>query len=231
MKRAAKRKDIIVVVDILSFSSAVATAIEHNGIIHPCPMTTDTVALARSIDGEAAVARRDVPARGRFSLSPPTFENIEKGQRVVLASPNGAACASSAREGSTVFIGSFLNCDAVAGVVSKLLENSDLRVTVIACGEREKDGTSSDCFRPAIEDYLGAGSIISALDYSLSPEADVCCRTFNRCHVLLNDLLWGCESGLELQEMGFGNDIRFCSRSNIYNSVPVLHDGRIIRRN
>lgn len=230
MRRAARRQDIIVVVDILSFSSAAATAIENNGIVYPCPMTTDVAVLAKSIDGEAAVARRDVPARGRFSLSPPTFKNIEAGQQVVVASPNGAACADSARDGSAVFIGSFLNGEAVAGEISKLLDNSNKMVTVIACGEREKDSGPSDCFRPAIEDYLGAGSIISALDCSLSPEAEVCRQTFGQCHTSLNDILWDCESGLELREMGFGADIRFCSRMNIYKSVPVLCDGRIIRR-
>src|SRR3712207_5860952 len=91
--QAAAAGDLLVVVDTLSFSSAVATAVQHGGIVYPCSPAEDVAALARRVGGVAAVGRRDVPARGRFSLSPLTFVDLVPGTRVVLASPNGGLCS------------------------------------------------------------------------------------------------------------------------------------------
>jgi 2-phosphosulfolactate phosphatase len=87
---AAERGDLLVVVDVLSFSTATATAVQHGGIVYPCAWADDPRAYAARIGAEAAVNRREVPEKGRFSLSPPTFEAIEPGTRVVLASPKGS---------------------------------------------------------------------------------------------------------------------------------------------
>ena len=70
VRQAAERGDILVIVDTLSFSTAVVTAVHYGGLIYPCSLEEDTAALAQQIGGEAAVSRRDVPERGRFSLSP-----------------------------------------------------------------------------------------------------------------------------------------------------------------
>jgi 2-phosphosulfolactate phosphatase len=83
---AAGRGDVLVVIDVLRFSTAAVTAVQQGGIVYPCAWSDDPVAYAARIGAEAAVHRREVPESGRFSLSPPTFEAIEPGTRVVLAS-------------------------------------------------------------------------------------------------------------------------------------------------
>jgi 2-phosphosulfolactate phosphatase len=82
---AAERGDVLVVVDVLCFSTATVTAVARGGIIHPCAWTDDPAALAQQLGAEVAVSRPDVPERGRFSLSPPTMLGIEPGTAVVLA--------------------------------------------------------------------------------------------------------------------------------------------------
>ena len=91
--RAAQRGDVMVIVDTLSFSTAVATAVHHGGLVYPCLEGKDPFKLAKRIGGEAAVGRADVPKRGRFSLSPLTYAGRESGTRIVLSSPNGATCS------------------------------------------------------------------------------------------------------------------------------------------
>ncbi|MCP4568132.1 MAG: 2-phosphosulfolactate phosphatase, partial [FCB group bacterium] len=62
--RAAARGDIIVVVDVLSFSTVVATATWRKAMIYPCLEEDDPGKIARDIGGHVAVRRTEVPAKG-----------------------------------------------------------------------------------------------------------------------------------------------------------------------
>ncbi|MDB5033520.1 MAG: 2-phosphosulfolactate phosphatase [Chlorobi bacterium] len=227
--RGAARGDILVIVDVLSFSTAVATAIDRGGIIHPCGRTDDIAEIARRVGGEAAVGRPDVPARGRFSLSPGTFAGIAAGTRVVLASLNGATCSRHAAHVPHLFVGAPVNARAVAGAVNDLLERSDAGVTVVACGERWDRPGEDGPLRVAIEDHLGAGSIITSLACEKSPEAMLAQWGFQSAHAMLPEIIAGCGSGRELIEKGFGDDVAHAARLDIYDTVPVMRNGALMR--
>jgi 2-phosphosulfolactate phosphatase len=226
VRQAAERGDLLVIVDTLTFSTTVITAVHLGGFIYPCSPEEDTAALARQIRGEAAVSRREVPERGRFSLSPATYQHLEAGTRIVLASPNGATCSRYAGQVPYLFVGALVNAQAVAAVVSTLLEQEDLAVTVIACGERWHPPSEDGALRVAVEDYLGAGAILSYLQHEKSPEARVCEGAFVQVRDDLDVLLWECASGRELRHMGFGVDVQHATRLNAYETVPHLRDGR-----
>jgi phosphosulfolactate phosphohydrolase-like enzyme len=51
-----------------------------------------------------------------------------------------------------------------------------ISVTVIACGERWNIPSEDGELRMALEDYLGAGAILSYLPYEKSPEARACVK-------------------------------------------------------
>jgi 2-phosphosulfolactate phosphatase len=167
--QAALRGDILVIVDTLSFSTATVTAVHSGGSIYPCTLEEGAAALAQRIGGEAAVSRYDVPHKGRFSLSPATYLHLEPGTRVVLDSPNGATCSRYASQVPFLFVGALVNAKAVATVVSSLLEQKDLSVTVIACGERWKTPSEDGELRVALEDYL-----------ELEPSCPLCHRRNHR---------------------------------------------------
>ncbi len=97
-REAAERGDLLVIVDTLTFATTVATAVYYGGVIYSCTEGEDPVAVAQRIQGEVAVRREDVPAEGRFSLSPLTYLGLKPGTRIVLASPNGATCSRYGRE-------------------------------------------------------------------------------------------------------------------------------------
>jgi hypothetical protein len=75
-------------------------------------------------------------------------------------------------------------------------------IAVVAAGERWPDGS----LRPSIEDLLGAGAIISRLEGSRSPEAEVALAAFER-SVDLIQRLEQCASGRELASRGFLSDV------------------------
>lgn len=223
--QAVERGDILVIVDTISFSTSIVTAVHNGGLIYPCSMDEDVNAIAQRIGGEAAVHRRKVPEHGRFSLSPTTFLTIEPGTRVVLASPNGATCSRYAEQVPYLFVGSLINARAVAYVVSSLLEQTNLSVTVIACGERWNPPTEDGTLRFAIEDYIGAGAILSYLHHEKSPESQLCEGAFLQCQHNLKALLWDCSSGRELREKGYEEDVILASQLNVYETAPYMEDG------
>jgi 2-phosphosulfolactate phosphatase len=221
---AAERGDVLVVIDVLSFSTAAVTGVQHGGIVIPCAWSDDPAALAARVGAEAAVSRGQVPERGRFSLSPPTFNTIERGTRVVLASPNGATCSRYGRDVPRLLVGALVNARAVSEAVTEILASTDLTVTVLACGERWKQPNEDGELRFAIEDYLGAGAILSRLPKSLSrsPEALVCQGAFLAARDDLETILWESGSGRELREFGYPQDVEHAARLDVYDAVPAM---------
>ena len=221
---AAERGDVLVVIDVLRFSTATVTAVQYGGIVYPCAWSDDPVAYAARIGAEAAVRRRGVPESGRFSLSPPTFEAIEPGTRVVLASPNGATCSRHGREVPHLLVGALVNARAVSRALAEILESTGLNVTVLACGERWKQPNEDGELRFAIEDYLGAGAILAGLPARLSrsPEAQICQGAFLAARDDLAPILWESGSGRELGAIGYPDDVEHSSRLDVYDAVPVM---------
>lgn len=226
---AARQGHILVVVDVLSFSTAVATAVQRGGMIYACSLETNVDELARRVGGEAAVNRREVPQKGRFSLSPPTFEALTPGTRVALASPNGATCSQYARQVPYLFVGALVNARAVAAAVAEVMEAQSLPVTVLACGERWHTPSEDGSLRFALEDYLGVGAILSHLPYRKTSDAQVCEGAFRQAIGDLPELVRECESGQELYEKGFGEDVEWAVRLDVYDAVPWMWEEALTR--
>jgi 2-phosphosulfolactate phosphatase len=226
---AAERGDILVVVDILRFSTAAATAVHHGALIYPC--ATDEAlytALARRVGGEVALHHAATPTSTRYSLSPRSFLTVEPGARVVLPSPNGATCSQYGSQAPALFVGALVNEQAVAEAVSHLLNgDSSLNATALACGERWRTPDEEGALRFALEDYLGAGAILAALPFSQTMEAQVCAATFRAMRDQLDAALWACESGQELRDKGLGEDVRFAAQLNVYDTAPILRGERL----
>ncbi len=227
-QQAADRGDVLVIVDTLRFSTAASTAVHYGGLIYPCSLDEATFnELARRVGGEVAIGWRDSPTPTRFTLSPRSYLAIEPGTRVVVPSPNGATCCQYGSTTPALFVGTLVNAQAVASVVSHLLSTRNLNVTVLACGERWRTPAEEGVLRFALEDYLGAGAILSALPFPQTVDAQACMATFGAMRDQLEDVLWECESGEELRAIGLGEDVRHAAQLNIYDTAPVLRGERL----
>ncbi|GGB45582.1 2-phosphosulfolactate phosphatase [Fictibacillus barbaricus] len=226
-REAAKRKEIIIIVDVLSFSSTVTKAVENGAIIYPFPpgQTKYAKEYANEMGAELVVGRGEAIKTGKPSLSPFSFSEESKGRSYVLCSLNAAACVAASKHVPALFIGALLNAKAVAEAALSIQSKTGMPITVIACGERwENPSHEENILRPSIEDYLGAGAIISYLTGTLSPEAFVCSQAFVASKDQLSSLIKDCASGRELIERGFAYDVHYCLQYNTSSIAPILSD-------
>lgn len=225
---AARRGDVLVVVDVLSFCSLVATAVARGAAVVPCRPGGEAAAQAAHPGAIVAVRREQVPALGRYSLSPPTLDACAPGEVVVVGSPNGAACAAAAAAGArAVFAGSLLSAGAVARAAAQAAAGEPL--TVLACGERWAEPDEDGAARPALEDDLGAGAVLLALGALEAADASAEARAVAAQYATLREqvaaLVWDCASGRELRQKGFDADVRWAARPDAFGVAPRLVDG------
>jgi 2-phosphosulfolactate phosphatase len=142
------------------------------------------------------------------------LRNIPRGLRLVLPSPNGSTLAYVARdlEAEAVAVGCLRNAAAVASWAA------GRPVTAIAAGEKWPDGS----LRFAIEDWLGAGAIISRLSGSTSHDAEAARVAFAAMRTRLRDVLAASRSGIELIEKGYPDDVDLASELDVDGAVPLL---------
>ena len=208
----APLSDVAVIVDVLSFTTCVDIATANGAAVFPYRFRDDSAgdyARARN----ALLAGPRGAADGTYSLSPAGLLALPAGVRLVLPSPNGSTL-SLATGATPTLAGCLRNSRAVAARAGRI----GRRVAVIPCGERWPD----DSLRPAVEDQLGAGAIISHLAGSKSPEAHAAQALFESCRTDLARIVAQCASGQELIRRGFRADIEHAARLDCSDSAPLL---------
>lgn len=113
-REAAERGDIVVIVDVLSFSSTVVAALNAGAVIFPYPPNLDGKKYASSIGATYILGRAEAVRTGNPTLSPVTFNEEHRNRSYVLSSLNGAYCSWIASKVPGLLIGSFLNASGVA---------------------------------------------------------------------------------------------------------------------
>lgn len=213
----------IVVVDVLSFTTAVDIAVGRGAIVHPFHWNDERAAdHARAIGAELAAGRSEGAGERTWSLSPASLVAIPPGTRLLLPSPNGAAVTLAAAEHAPVVLaGSLRNAPAVAAAASA----TGGPVAVVAAGERWPDGT----LRVAVEDLVGAGAVVSHLVAAgmapCSPEGRAAAAAYAAMAPDLESALLDCVSGRELVAGGFVDDVILAAQGDVSDAVPVLRDG------
>lgn len=218
----APSSDCAVVVDVLSFSTALTVAIDQGIEVLPYRWKDESAAaFARDHSAALAVGRSEQEPSG-VSLSPGSIRRSRGLERLVLPSPNGSAISHQLGAAGMVVVGGCLrNATAVAGWVAG---RSPDAVTVVAAGERWPDGS----LRPALEDLLGAGAIIEAMprDVVLDGDARAARAAFREACPHLLDRLLACPSGRELAAAGFRDDVLIAAELDASTSVPLLAGDR-----
>jgi 2-phosphosulfolactate phosphatase len=205
---------VVIVVDVLSFATAVDIVVGRGAAVLPLRWTDDDHGLPPDV-------RLAGPRHGPGpSLSPASLLGLPAGTRLGLPSPNGATlCAAVAATGAVLLSGCLRNASAVAAAAQSV----GGPVGLVPAGERWPD----DTMRVAAEDAIGAGAIADALPAAdRSPEADLASAQFRAARDRgLADLLAATASGRELHAQGYGGDVALAAAHDASTAVPRLRDG------
>ena len=217
--KLAAISDVVIIVDVLSFSTCVEIATNNGAIIFPYRWKDESAAdYAKSLNAQLASKREE---GDRFSLSPASLLDIPARTKLVLPSPNGASLTLCTGQTPTL-AGCLRNCEAIA----HFAQSYGTRIAVIPAGERWEDGS----LRPAFEDLIGAGAILSYLKGRLSPEAKSAVAAFENLNDHLLTALRECSSGKELIARGFTADIELAAAMNTSSCVPLFTHNAYVRK-
>ncbi len=211
----ADRCDALVLIDVLSFTTAVTVAVRRDVLVWPHAYGAEGAEhLAREI---GAVLARGRSSREGPTLSPVSLLDLAPGTRLILPSPNGSAIAHTVLSaGIPVYAACLRNRAAVVQTLA-----GAKRVGLVPSGERWADGS----LRPAYEDWIGAGAIAAGISGAvLSPDAAAAALAFEA-----RQPLSLCPSGIELLERGFQSDVQFADDLDVDDVSPILRNGRFER--
>lgn len=210
LRTLAPLADVVVIVDVLRFTSAVSAAVESGSTVFPYRWADDGAAAYAAARDAHLAGRRE---HGELSLSPTDLLTVSTPLRLVLPSPNGSALSFAARDHGArhVLAGCLRNATATARVARRLAGPTGT-IAVIAAGERWHGATGP--IRPAVEDLLGAGAVLAALDPAAavsapacSPEAAAARAAFVAARPRLFDAIASSSSGRELIGRGWAGDV------------------------
>lgn len=104
---------VFVIVDVLSFSTAVSVTVERGAAVIPFRYGDAAAAAAEAARRRAMVAAPRQAGGGQLSLSPVSLRQIAPGTRLLLPSPNGSRLSLATGDGPTL-CGCLRNARAVA---------------------------------------------------------------------------------------------------------------------
>jgi 2-phosphosulfolactate phosphatase len=205
--------DLSIMVDALRASTTITTALQSFKTVIAVKTVEDALRAA-DINKATLAGERDGAKIEGFDVgnSPVDIKNLA-GEVLVLTTTNGTRVLESMS--SKVLIGSFINARAVAQSALDLAED---HIDVVMAGVKGEF---------VIEDFLGAGAIISHLkDHKLDELALASVMAFSDVD-LVDAAVRNSNSAHGLRALGLENDIEFCLKRDIYDTVPIYKEGLI----
>ena len=215
----------VIVVDVFRASSTIVTALNHGArAVIPVADMADAGRISAHmgttslLGGERSGTKIDGYALGN---SPEEYTpEVVQGKTVVLNTSNGTRAVTQSRGAAEIAVGCFLN-------VSKVIEfawKAEHDVVILCAGSDD---------RVALEDILCAGLILNQLGadgvhHARSDAAHIALSLYAYDKDDLTNALTRSNHAQRLIELGFEDDVRYCSRIDALPLLPVYRDSRLV---
>lgn len=206
-------QDVAIMVDALRASTTITIALEKIPYIIPTREIEEALAMVQEHQAFTAGERRGATIEGFDTGNSPIEIQKFSGKALIITTSNGTRILEGIK--GNALIGSFINSQAVARKASEIAVD---HIEIVMAGVRG---------RFAIEDFLGAGEIISHLqDHELDEMAQAAVLAIQDPESV-NQYVKNSRSALNLKKLGFGKDVDFCLQRDISKVVPQFKEGII----
>lgn len=213
---------IAVVVDILRATSCITTAIAH-GVKSILPLQDVETCRNMKKQGYCIAAEREGKKVEGFDLgnSPFCYMNPAlQGQKIAFTTTNGTQVIQQTKQAQQVLIGSFLNLSSLCIYLTH--QNKDV---IIACaGWKGQVNAEDTLFAGALTQKLTQMHFIAANDSALIAQ-----KLYEYHQNNLLEFLKTTSHYQRLKKLNIEQDITFCLQKDLYNVVPILKDGEIVK--
>jgi len=219
------RDKVVVVIDVLRATSTMVTALMNGakGVI-PVADMGEASRISQSVDSKNLLlcGEKDGVKIEGYDLgnSPLEYEaEVVKDKTLIFNTTNGTKTIKKAVGAKKLYIASFLNLSTVVNTLKN--EKSDI---ILACAGWHG--------RLALEDMILAGNIVYNLSGGTLVEdgrdaAKVAFGLYEKYHDDIPSVLGKSNHAVRLQGITGESDIDYCSRVDICEFLPILHEGII----
>ena len=220
-------KKVAVVVDVLRATSTITAVLDKNAYdVIPAQKIGDAMAAKNAVkDGRSVYlgGERDGKKIEGFDFGNSPIEyplDLISGAHVVLCTTNGTQAIAKAEYSDKMFMGCINNAAAVAKAAIK--EEKDI---VILCSGTRNNFSS--------DDILAAGAIIYNLKQFAEIELDdlsfLALKLYTEYRSDLIKFIEFTKPYKILTALGMTEDIKYCLKENISDTVPVFKNGCIVK--
>ncbi len=225
------------VIDVLRATSTIITALASGAKeVRPCMSIEEAKNGAARLPQGSRLLGGEEMGEGipGFDLgnSPLEYmtEEVVRGKVIYSYTTNGTGAIRKAYVGSLrpVYIASLINVSAVSAAVVKAVTEGQSEGVAILCSGRYGGPSTEDFFCAGMMvDKIARGLRKHGIENQLSDAASVASdlAAANRGNGL--GVLTASEHGRFLESIGFGDDLTFASRIDLYNVVPVFDGERV----
>lgn len=212
----------VIVVDILRATSCMVTAIAC-GVECILPLQDIETCRAMKSQGYYIAAERDGKQLQGFDLGNSPFSYMEKhliGQKIAFTTTNGTQVIKLSQNSEQIIVGAFLNLSAIAGYLAEQKKDA-----LVACAGWKGNIN--------LEDTLFAGALVDILasqNFTISNDSALLAQSLYQKNQ--SDLLGFvnlCSHVQRLKNLGIQKDIEFCLQKDVYDVVPVLQNGNLVK--
>jgi 2-phosphosulfolactate phosphatase len=223
--KAARRGDVIIVIDVLRASTSIITSLA-NGAKSVTPVATleEAAKLRQEHPDYVLVGEREDRKPEGFDLgNSPAMLTRERlrGKNIILTTTNGTKALIKSKESGWVAVGAFVNAQAVAGRSVEISSRNGTGISLVLAGEKN---------RFSLEDFLCAGAITERFPKNaveLSDKTMAALSAFKGVKHNLLENIRNSKHGQDLAKIGFSKDIEFSCQLDIYGIVPFYRNGKV----
>lgn len=214
-----------VVFDVLLATSAI-TSVLHHGAVSVIPVLDAAHAKKRAnlLKKEEYILVGEYEGKtieGFLDPNPSSLKEAAAGKKVILSTTNGTVAIHKSSPSLKVYACSLLNARAISDQL--ITENENETIIIVCSG-------SSGLF--SLEDFYGAGYLISLLtlklDFELSDSARTAKLFYEGNHQDPFHILSQSRVGQLLRKNGFEEEIHFICRRDCFDIIPILKGDELI---